>query len=125
MAEHNELGKDGENEAALYLKKKGYTILEQDWKFGKRDIDIIALNETGAILVFVEVKTRRNNEYTNPEDAVDRKKMVNIRICANAYVKAKNVPNELRFDIISIIGRGSQNMKIEHIEDAFNPLLVR
>lgn len=125
MAEHNELGKDGEDEATLFLKKQGYTILERDWKYGRRDIDIIALDETEATLVFVEVKTRKSDEFTEPEQAVDVKKIINIGICANAYVKNNNVPNDLRFDIISIIGKGSQNMKIEHIKDAFNPLLTR
>lgn len=57
MAEHNELGKWGEDEAARFLQRKGFTILERDWRVGKRDLDIIALKEDGKLLVFVEVKT--------------------------------------------------------------------
>ena len=69
MAVHNELGTWGEEVAAQYLTKKGYTIVERDWKSGHRDIDIIALKDD--IVVFVEVKTRRNNYFGEPEDAVD------------------------------------------------------
>ena len=61
MAAHNDLGKWGENCAAEYLQRKGYTIVVRDWKSGHRDIDIVAKdNET---LVFVEVKTRRNRVF--------------------------------------------------------------
>ena len=55
MAEHNDLGKWGEDEAALYYEDRGYEILERDWKVGKRDIDLIALAEDKDTLVFVEV----------------------------------------------------------------------
>lgn len=124
MAVHNDLGKLGEQEAEIYLRRKGYTILEKDWKFGKKDIDIIALDETGSILVFVEVKTRRDDDFIEPEQAVDRKKIYNIGTSANAYIKMKNVPNDLRFDIITVIGVNKDNLRVEHIEDAFNPLLL-
>ena len=86
MAEHNELGKWGEDEAARFLQRKGFTILERDWRVGKRDLDIIALKEDGKLLVFVEVKTRRNDVYLQPEEAVNTTKMRNIAIAANAYV---------------------------------------
>lgn len=75
MAEHNELGKWGEDEAAHFLQRKGFSILERDWRVGKRDLDIIALKEDGKLLVFVEVKTRRNDVYLQPEEAVNTTKM--------------------------------------------------
>ena len=65
MAAHNELGKWGEDLAAAYLEQKGYTIMERDWKSGRRDIDIIARD--GNIVVFVEVKTRRSSVFGEPE----------------------------------------------------------
>ena len=61
MAAHNDTGKWGEDLAAKYLEEKGYTIVERDWKSGRRDIDIIALDDD--VVVFVEVKTRRNRLY--------------------------------------------------------------
>ena len=122
MAEHNDLGKWGEDEAALYYEDKGYEILERDWKVGKRDIDLIALTEDKDTLVFVEVKTRQNNDLQEPEEAVDVKKMRNLAIAANAYVKLHGLDMDVRFDIISVIGKCSCVESIECFEDAFNPL---
>ena len=124
MAEHNDLGKWGEDEAALYYEDKGYEILERDWKVGKRDIDLIALTEDKDTLVFVEVKTRQNNDLQEPEEAVDVKKMRNLAIAANAYVKLHGLDMDVRFDIISVIGKCSCVESIECGEDAFNPLLI-
>lgn len=124
MAEHNDLGKWGEDEAALYYEDRGYEILERDWKVGKRDIDLIALTEEKDTLVFVEVKTRQNNELQKPEEAVDVKKMRNLAIAANAYVKLRGLNMDVRFDIISVIGKCSCVESIECFEDAFNPLLI-
>lgn len=124
MAEHNDLGKWGEDEAALYYEDKGYEILERDWKVGKRDIDLIALTEDKYTLVFVEVKTRQNNDLQEPEEAVDVKKMRNLAIAANAYVKLHGLDMDVRFDIISVIGKCSCVESIECFEDAFNPLLI-
>lgn len=124
MAEHNDLGKWGEDEAALYYEDRGYEILERDWKVGKRDIDLIALTEDKDMLVFVEVKTRQNNELQEPEEAVDVKKMRNLAIAANAYVKLRGLDMDVRFDIISVIGKCSCVESIECFEDAFNPLLI-
>ena len=124
MAEHNDLGKWGEDEAALDYEDRGYEILERDWKVGKRDIDLIALTEDKDTLVFVEVKTRQNNDLQEPEEAVDVKKMRNLAIAANAYVKLHGLDMDVRFDIISVIGKCSCVESIECFEDAFNPLLI-
>lgn len=124
MAEHNDLGKWGEDEAALYYEDRGYEILERDWKVGKRDIDLIALTEDKDTLVFVEVKTRQNNDLQEPEEAVDVKKMRNLAIAANTYVKLHGLDMDVRFDIISVIGKCSCVESIECFEDAFNPLLI-
>jgi len=116
MALHNDLGTWGEQEAADYLQQKGYTILERDWKSGHRDIDIIARD--GDVLVFVEVKTRRNRLFTNPEEAIDYMKLRNLRAAINHYVKFKHVNNDIRLDAISVVGTpdGGQP-EIDHIED--------
>ena len=124
MAEHNELGKWGEDEAALYLEDEGYVIIDRDWKIGKRDLDILALSPDGKTLVVVEVKTRSGDEYQQPEEAVDGRKMRNLAIAANAYVKEHLVDKELRFDIISVVGVGHQVEHLEHLKDAFNPMLI-
>ncbi len=124
MADHNDLGKWGEDEAVSFLERQGYEVLERDWKMGKRDLDIIAVTENRDTLVFVEVKTRQSDDLQEPEEAVDKMKMRNLAVAANAYVKLHDVQQEIRFDIVSVVGRKSHVEQIEHIEDAFNPLLV-
>lgn len=124
MAAHNELGKWGEETATELLRQKGYSIVERDWHSGHRDIDIIARTPDGATMVFVEVKTRSNDDVTRPTDAVDLRKIRNIAHAANHYVKSHNVDDWLRFDIVSIVGSPKAVKSIEHLEDAFRPLLA-
>lgn len=124
MAEHNDLGKWGEDEAALYLEDEGYTIIDRDWRLGRRDLDILAYTPDGNTLVVVEVKTRTGEEYQQPEEAVTPGKMRNLAIAANTYVKECQVDKELRFDVISIVGCNHQVKSLQHLKDAFNPMLI-
>lgn len=124
MARHNELGKWGEQYAADYLQSIGYDIIERDWRIGHRDIDIIARTGDGTTVVFIEVKTRTSDVVTKPDDAVDIKKIRNIGYAANNYIKTKGIVDEVRFDIISIIGNNKENAQLEHIIEAFNPCLA-
>ena len=115
MAAHNELGKWGEDLAADYLQRKGYTIIERDWKSGRRDLDIVAKN--GDVIVFVEVKTRRNSLYGQPEEAVDYRKLQSLQQAINHYIKFRHISQEVRFDIISIVGTIGSEPDIQHIQD--------
>ena len=127
MAEHNDLGKWGEEYAAVYLQKQGYVILDRDWRYGrsKSDIDIICKTPDMRTVVFVEVKTRATEQILAPEDAVNVQKVRHIGRAAHNYVQMYDVVEELRFDILTIIGRkGSDDIQINDIENAFNPLLV-
>jgi putative endonuclease len=120
MAEHNDLGKRGEEIAAGYLEKKGYRILEKNWRQWRNEIDIIAMD--GGCLVIVEVKTRKSNFFGEPETAVTRDKQKALIRSANAYVRYRNIQCDVRFDILSIlISKTSE--QIHHIEDAFYPTL--
>ena len=116
MATHNELGKWGEDCAADYLQRMDYTIVARDWKSGHRDIDIITMDEE--TLVFVEVKTRRNRAFVEPETAVDYHKRRNLQGAINHYVKYFHVNHDIRFDIITVVGTidGGQP-EIEHLKD--------
>ena len=124
MGSHNELGIWGEQYATNYLREKGYEIIARNWRIGHRDIDIIARSPDNTTVVFVEVKTRTNDVITKPEDAVNLKKIRNIGLAANAYVKQMNVVDLIRFDIITIVGNNDNNAQLEHIKDAFNPCLA-
>lgn len=120
MAQHNDLGKWGEQIAADYLTSKGYNIIFRDWRYRHIDLDIIAVKD--GVLVIVEVKTRSANTLVDPELAVDRKKIRTITIAANAFVKSNRIDLDIRFDIIAITGSPT-NYKLNHIEDAFLPSL--
>ena len=124
MAQHNDFGKWGEDLAVHYLSEKGYAILERDWRYGHKDIDIIAISDD--TLVFVEVKTRRNDTLMRPEQSVDWKKIKNITLAANHYVKMNGIDLQIRFDIISIVAKGTDGKcSIDHIESAFLPYYLR
>jgi len=117
MAAHNELGQWGEEMAADYLQQKGYTIMERNWKSGHRDLDIIAQDDE--TVVFVEVKTRHNRLFTDPEDAVGYQKIQHLRQAANHYIKYRHINQEVRFDIVTVTGTIGEFPEIEHIENAF------
>ncbi len=106
-------GKYGEDLAVSYLRKKGFEIVERNYRFRKGEIDLITLlnNE---VLVFVEVKLRKGDAYGDPETFVSRKQERLIIQAAEDYIFAINWQKDIRFDIISITGS-----KVEHIEDAF------
>lgn len=123
MALHNELGKWGEDVAARYLENKGYRILERDWKDKHKDLDIVAVDN--GCLVIVEVKTRRQNTLVAPELAVDYRKIKNITLATNKYVKLNCIDLPIRFDIVAITGTNDENYSVEHIEDAFLPYMFR
>ena len=121
MAAHNELGKWGERKAAAYLTVKGYLILNLDWKSGHRDLDIVATTPDENTLVFVEVKTRRDTVFAQPEQAVDWNKRHSLTLAANAYLRRYEVNKNIRFDIITVVGTNDNDVHIEHFENAFQP----
>lgn len=116
MAEHNELGKQGEEEAIKYLRQSGYKILKHNWRYDKYEIDIIAQDEE--YIVFVEVKTRSSHEWGNPEDAVSKGKIKRIVEAADFYLREHDIDMPARFDIMAIVWTGKK-FEIEHIDDAF------
>ena len=116
MAEHYELGKKGEELAIDYLIKQGYKIVERNWRFQKAEIDIIARKEE--TLISVEVKTRSSNNFGNPQDFVNPKKIKLMVLAMNEYVLKKDLNVEVRFDIVAIT-KNKVSFNIEHLEDAF------
>ncbi len=116
MADHNELGKLGEELAVEFLRKDGYAILETNWTFQKAEIDIIAQKEN--ILAIVEVKTRSSLDFGLPQDFVKPKKIQLLVKAVNEYVISKDLNIDVRFDIIAIHKEG-KSFVIEHLVDAF------
>ena len=122
MAEHNDLGKWGEQLARDLLIAKGYGIIETNWRSCNLELDIIA--QKGCRVVFIEVKTR-SDDYVDPLQAIDRKRINHLVRAARSYIEAYDLKLEYQFDIITVVGHPASNEKpkIEHIEDAFLPPL--
>ena len=116
MAEHNELGKLGEEMAVEFLKKDGYKIVETNWTFQKAEIDIIAQKEN--VLAIVEVKTRSSLVFGLPQDFVKTKKIQLLVKAVDAYVTERDLDVAVRFDIVAIHKEG-KSFVIEHLIDAF------
>jgi len=116
MAEHNALGKEGEQLAVDFLQKKGYDILEKNYRYLKAEIDIIAKKED--TIVVVEVKTRSTPDFGDPQDFVKPKQIQLLVKGIDHYVVENDLDVEVRFDIVAII-KNKQGTKIEHLEDAF------
>jgi putative endonuclease len=116
MAEHNDLGKLGEELAVEFLVKKGYSIVETNWTFQKAEIDIIAKKEN--VLAVVEVKTRSSIDFGLPQDFVNPKKIQLLVKAINEYVISNDLEVEVRFDIIALHKDGN-GFVVEHLENAF------
>jgi putative endonuclease len=119
MAEHNDLGQQGEKLAVAYLDAKGYTILATNWRSGRNELDIVAQHND--IIVFVEVKARATGFFGEPFHAVLREKQRRTIAAANAYMEKFGVMLEARFDIISIVIAEDRH-RIDHLEEAFYPI---
>ena len=122
MAEHNIVGKIGEETACQIMKKKGFRIVETNWRFGHLEMDIIAINRKE--IAFVEVKTRTSTFGSKrPEEYVDNLKRRRMAAAANAYIKFHKIELVPRFDIIGIsMDPNTYAVKeLTHLEDAFLP----
>jgi len=116
-----EIGKSGEEEAINFLKRNKYKILNRNFKTKFGEIDIIA-KKNGEI-VFIEVKTRKDNDYGTPSEAVNYYKQKRIVQVAKYYMILKGQEFNARFDVIEVYGTcaGGKllNGRINHIKNAF------
>ncbi len=117
MAAHNDLGKKGEILAKEFLLLKNYELLEENWRFGKAEIDLIA--KYNEVLIFIEVKTRSTIAFGKPEEFVSAQKQNMITSAAPRYMEKINHDWAIRFDIISVVFNKDETYSIAHIEDAF------
>ena len=112
----------GEEEAAKILEKKGFKIVERNWRMGHLEVDLIAENKQ--MIVFAEVKARTSTFGDKlPEEYVDENKKRHMIAAANAYAKHKKTEKALRFDIIGILVDAQTNgiTYRSHWENAFTP----
>lgn len=119
----NILGQRGEELAADYLLKKGYRLIERNFRNNYGEIDIIALDiaKKEKTLVFVEVKTRKNDLFSYPSEAVTKKKQSQISKVAMAYLSKNNMENvAARFDVVAILLPDNGLAQIDLIQNAFD-----
>ncbi|MFC4666799.1 YraN family protein [Falsiporphyromonas endometrii] len=122
MALHNRLGIEGEELACRMLQEKGYVILERNWVYRNKEIDIICQDHR--MLVFVEVKTRTANTPFSTYMAVDEQKIWNIVYAANAYIKLRKLRMKVRYDVVAaVFDQGEWSLK--HMKSAFCPPIMK
>ncbi len=114
---HN-FGIEGEKIAKKHLLEKGYEILEQNWRFKKLEVDIIALHKQQ--IIFVEVKARSTSDFGEPELFVTKKKQGFLVAAAHEYLTSNNIALESRFDIVSVL-QLNNTIQVKHLEGAFYP----
>ncbi len=115
-----ELGKLGEAIALKHLLDKGFTVHRKNFIFNHAEVDIVA--EINGMLVFVEVKTRKSAYLSDPSLLVSRKKQKQIVKVSDHYAREFHPLKESRFDIIVIV-TNDKYTSLEHIEDAFYPMV--
>jgi len=116
MASHLDLGKKGELLALEHLRTHHYHILDTNWRAGRQEIDIIAMD--GNCLVFIEVKARSSVLFGCPEIKVNATKRLKIRSVAESYMSCMpQPPRSIRFDIIAITIKPVYELM--HFRDAF------
>jgi putative endonuclease len=128
MAQHNEIGKRGEDLACEWLESQGFRVFDRNYNFERAEVDIVAYWENPsnpaatAELHFVEVKTLSNTQFSKPEDAVDTTKLMNLSKVANFYCWERQLVNiPAVFDVIAVALDDPQNPKITHFEDVWRP----
>ena len=116
MGKHNEFGKEGEEIAADYLIKNGYTIECRNYRYLKSEIDILARKD--GILAIVEVRARSNDQIVKIADTITKRKIGLLVQGADQYVTEHGLDVEVRFDVIAIL-RNSKVFRIQHLKNAF------
>lgn len=114
----DQLARAGEEAAAHYLSSKGYTVLHRNIRFPEGELDFVA--KSGGILIFIEVKTRKTEQFGQPYHSVSEKKQRRQVAMASRFIsicRLQKIP--VQFDIVSVILPPGQSPKIEHFENAF------
>ncbi|MFL9484643.1 YraN family protein [Chitinophagaceae bacterium LWZ2-11] len=117
MSKNKHTGDTGERLAAEYLQELNYIILERNWRHKHWEVDIIA-HKAGRLHV-VEVKTRRNEKFGNPEESFKSAKMNALKKAAEEYMYQNPQWQKLQFDIVSIKLTGNTATEIFLIEDVY------
>ena len=115
------LGRFGEEQAHAFLVRRGWRILARNYRFGRREVDLVI--RWHDLVAFVEVKTRAGPGYGAPEEAVTRLKRREIEVVAQDFLFRHRLSDvDVRFDVVAIVvGSGPRVIRIDHLEDAWRP----
>lgn len=117
-AAHLDLGKIGENAAAAVLEKKGFTILDKNWRYRHLELDLVC--ENGSQIVFVEVRTRSSATHGGPQASITATKRRRLIKAALAWLRVNNAwERPCRFDVLCLIGNAN-SFCLEHYQNAFD-----
>jgi len=118
------IGSDGERAAADFLESRGYRILERNYRTRLGELDLVA--DDGGILVFVEVKVRRNDQFGGPAAAITSAKQARIARLAQQYVVSRRLSGRpCRFDVVLIRGDDPRTRQMELLPGAFDAPATR
>ena len=117
MAAHNDSGRLAEQEAALWLESKGYTLLEANYRHQHAEIDLIMTHQ--GLLVFIEVKFRTGTRFGYAEEFVDGTKKRLLVKAADQYIYQKDWHRDIRFDIVGVYKDSRGTLHFRQFEDAF------
>jgi len=112
-ANNLKVGKRGEKEAEVYIKEKGYSVLEKNYKNKYGEIDLVAQKD--GELIFIEVRSKTENDFGMPEETVKEKKRKKLRQNATAYTTFKNYEGPYRIDLICLVfSKDESILRITH-----------
>ncbi|MEJ2503315.1 MAG: YraN family protein [Gemmatimonadota bacterium] len=110
-------GRVGESAAAAYLERRGWAVLERNWRFHHKEIDLIV--ERDGTVAFVEVKARRSDGWGHPLDAITAAKRRDLITAARGWIMANGRDyHTFRFDAVVVVS-GPESTTLEHVEDAW------
>ena len=118
---HLRVGSWGERVAVRFLKKQGYKLLQKNVRVG-RNGELDAVMKHDETLIFVEVKTRKNEDFGTPFSAINHAKRKKVNEAALGYIKKNHIkPTYIRFDVVEVIGNPTLRTKpiIRHIQNAW------
>ena len=120
MSREMMLGRAGEDMALGMLQKRGLWLLERNWRWNHKEIDLIM--ESAAAVHFIEVKTLRAPAVREPWEAVTPEKQRNLAAAAEHFIYSRRITKEAQFDIVSVLCLEDGSMETEYIERAFFPI---
>ena len=116
MAKHNALGTAGEALAMQWLQQKKFILLHRNWRHSHYEVDIIAAN--GDTIHFIEVKTRQNKKFGEPEESVDKKKIANLMKASEEFQYQYPEWKRVQYDVLSITMH-QEGVEYFFIEDVY------